>query len=295
MAVAEVLAGFHAGPPRTERPVALVHGNCQAESLRRLLGDEDLLHVRLPPVHEMTRSDVPPLLRWLERADVFVSQPIRDGYRGLPIGTRELARATRARLVVVPVVRSARLYPAQAIIRPPSDPSLVPPVVPYHDLRTLAAAARLRGRAELSPTAVRAVADASLGELRARERRHGAVVVSDLLAEDGFAAMRTINHPGNAVLAGLARRVREAAGLDGGVADPGRPLLDAVHAPREAAVVAALGLDDEPREHWLVDGAPVATEAVREAHLRWYEDHPDAVAAGLQRHAATLAALGLAR
>jgi hypothetical protein len=36
---------------------------------------------------------------------------------------------------------------------------------------------------------------------------------------------------------------------------------------------------------------PVGT--VRERHLAWYAEHPDAVTAGLERHAALLPLLGL--
>ena len=47
-----------------------------------------------------------------------------------------------------------------------------------------------------------------------------------------------------------------------------------------------------PRET-RVDGASVSTDEVRAAHLAWYAEHPDAVDAGLARHAGALATLGL--
>jgi hypothetical protein len=140
---------------------------------------------------------------------------------------------------------------------------------------------------------VRAVARHSLEQLRSRERAHGAVAISDLFAEAAFDQMRTINHPGNPVWAVLGERVRAAAGARAGVHDPGRPLLDAIHAPREAAVIDALGLDEAPRPDWIVAGERVATATVREVHLRWYEDQPATVAAGIERHRDVLALLGL--
>ncbi|AGL16570.1 WcbI family polysaccharide biosynthesis putative acetyltransferase [Actinoplanes sp. N902-109] len=280
--------------PAGDGPVALVVGNCQAESLRIVLDGGGLRTVRTPPVHELTAADLPCLDRWLARAAVLVMQPIRTGYRGLPLGSAQLHAqlGPHARTLLVPVIRFAGLYPAHAIVRPPSDPGLTPPVVAYHDLRLLAAAAGLPAQATLSVPAVRAVAEHSLGELRSREARHGTVVVSDLFAAPSFAQMRTLNHPGNPIWIALAERVRAALGLPEHDGDPGRPLLDSIHAPREAAVLEAWGLDGEERPHWLAAGQVVAAEAVQEAHRRWYEQHPEVVQAGLVRHAETLRLLG---
>ena len=76
--------------PRDERPLLVVHGNCQAEALRVLLaGDASPVRtVRVPPVHELTSEDLPHLDRLLAEVDVLVSQPVRDGYRDLPVGRR---------------------------------------------------------------------------------------------------------------------------------------------------------------------------------------------------------------
>ncbi|GAB2615085.1 hypothetical protein Aab01nite_27310 [Paractinoplanes abujensis] len=282
--------------PAGDGPVLLVIGNCQAESLRLMLDDGELRTVRVPPVHELGPADLPHLARWLARTRVLITQPIRDGYRGLPLGSAELAAGLDrdARTLRVPVIRFAGLYPAHAIVRPPSDPGLTPPVVAYHDLRVLAEAAGLRLRAALDVPAVRAIAEESLHQLRAREAGHGTVVVSDLFAAPLFNQMRTLNHPGNPIWAALAARVRSALGLPGHAVDPGRPLLDSVHAPRESVVIEAWELDDPVRPHWVVGGQTVETEAVREAHLDWYARHPDAVQAGLARHADALRLVGVA-
>ncbi len=278
-----------------DAPVALVHGNCQAESLRIVLDGPGLATVRLPPVHELTADDLPHLAGWLAQAQVLVTQPVRAGYRGLPLGWRELAAGlpAAARVVRVPVVRFAGLYPTHAIVRPPADPGLVPPVVGYHDLRTLAEAAGLGPLPALDVARVRALAAHSLGQLRTRELAHDTEVVSTLFEQPSFAQMRTLNHPGNVVIGALAARVRARLGLPEHDGDPGRPLLDAIHAPREPAVVEAFGLEDAPREHWTVDGVRVPVADVRTAHLAWYAGRPDVVAAGLQRHAHALRLLGL--
>ncbi|NQX34645.1 WcbI family polysaccharide biosynthesis putative acetyltransferase [Herbiconiux sp. VKM Ac-2851] len=275
--------------------VLLALGNCQAESLRLVVPSSAATTVRIPPVHELTADDLPFLGAWLERADAVVAQPIRDGYRGLPLGTRELLAQTRpgTRHAVLPVIRFAGLYPRHLIIRPPEDPSATPPLVAYHDAAVLAEAAGLRLPA-LTVDAVRAVAAESIAALRSREERHGTVVASDLFAAPSFALMRTINHPGNPVWAALGERVLSHLGLPGPAADPGGPLLDSVHAPREAVVIEAFDLPSEPTVDWIVDGRSLSAEDVRSAHLAWYAEHPGAVTAGLARHDSTLGLLGLA-
>jgi hypothetical protein len=277
------------------RALALVHGNCQAESLRLLLDGEALATIRMPPVHELTGEDLPDLRRWLARAKVLVSQPIRRDYRGLALGTAQVLATAGpdTRLIVVPIVRFAGLYPEQAIIRPPHDRSAVPPLVPYHSLRTLAqAAGRPRPRA-LNPDSVHRIAAESREQLRRREDAHGAVKISDVFTRPDFSLVRTINHPGNPVWLTLAARVRQTLGISEPVRDPGRELLDHVHAPRDPVVIQAFGLTDQPDPDWRVGRQRISAEQVHDAHLEWYARHPQTVAAGLARHADTLAALGL--
>ena len=250
--------------------------------------------VRVPPVHELERDDIPHLRRTLARASVLLSQPIRPDYRELPLGTAQVTAVLPpgAQTVLFPVMRYAGLFPFQAIVRSPAGD---PPVAPYHDLRTLvrSVTGTAPGRAATA-AAYRAVAEQSLEELRSRERRHGVVPVSDLVPRAGVDAAHTINHPGNTVLRGLAERVLERLGRAAAVPDPGRTLLDAVHAPLAADVLEALGIDAEPREHWVLAGKPVPDDVVRDAQLHWYGEHPEVAAAGLERHAGTLRLLALA-
>ena len=262
----------------------VVFGNCQAESLRQFL-PSGVDWVRMPPVHELVKSDLPHLEVLLGRVDVIISQPVRDDYHGMPLGTSQLFSRVRelcARLVF-PVIRFAGLYPTHAIVRPPSDASLVPPLVAYHDLRTLADAAGDPLPA-LAPGSIRALAVHSVRELQSREQRFDAIPVSDMFATPGFDQMRTINHPGNPVWSTLSQRVSDRLGLDAEPSDPGRPLLDSVHAPRQPAVIAAWGLDSEPTDYWIVDGVRIPDEERHRVHLEWYRLHPDVVEAGLRRH-----------
>lgn len=280
-------------------PVVLVHGNCQAESMRVLLSSAPEWAgrtVRMPPVFELTAADLPHLDRLLARCELLISQPVSDDYRDLPLGTAQLAARlpASARVIRWPVLRFAGFHPWQVIVRDPREPSRNPPVVPYHDLRTLAAAAdRPVGEAAWDRSALQAIAAGSVAELARREQRDCDVAVSDLLADPRAGDMMTVNHPGNRVLIETARRVQRAAGVSVVAADPGRVLLGEVVAPVEAAALAALGVTADPIPEWTVGGDAVAPEFVRDTQERWYRDNPWVLAAGLERHRDTLALLGL--
>jgi hypothetical protein len=270
--------------PKAER-LAVVVGNCQAESVRLFLDGGDVAAVRIPPIHELTRDDLPHLEALLRQCDVVIAQPVRDGYHDLPIGTRQIfAHAPRARTALFPVIRFAGLYPWHAIVRPPRDPGANPPIVPYHDLRVLAEAAGLKASPVDTADAIRGIGASSLTELRSREERHAAIPVSDLFEQPTFDQMRTINHPGNAIFETLAARVRWALELDPWQPQIERPILNSIHAPRVPAVIDAWGLDAEPTNHWIVDGVEIPAEAVAVAHRQWYEENPDVVEAGVVRH-----------
>ena len=297
--------GFYGlDPVPADRPLWLVHGNCQAEALRVLLATATgagFATVRIPPVHELTAADLPHLDALLARTTVLLSQPVRDDYRDLPLGTAQLASRVPdgGRVLRWPVVRIGQLHPYQVIVRHPRDRSLGPPVVAYHDLRTVVAA---RGRGELGPLApadappqaYRDAAAVSVAELARREAAQCDVGVSDVLAAAGAGAAHTLNHPGNAVLTVLARRVQDALGEPVDVGDPGRDLLGGVRAPLEPAVLAALGLDPAAaRPNWLVGGAPVEAQHVHRVQGAFYRADPGWLDAAQARHADRMALLGL--
>ena len=289
----EHFAEFYGREIDGDARLGIVFGNCQAESLRQTM-PSSVDWVRLPPVHELTADDLPYLDRLLGLADVLISQPVRDDYHQLPLGTRQLFSRVRSECAtaVIPVIRFAGLYPAQAIVRPPSDASLTPPVVPYHDLRTLSEAGGVP-LPELTAGATRAIAALSREQLRSRESRHGAVPISDVFDAPAFAQMRTINHPGNVVWTELALRASDRLAIAGDPTDVGRPLLNSVHAPRSAAVIDAWQLDEVVSDSWIV-GEREVTEAERHRrHIEWYLENPDVVAAGLARHADALRLLAL--
>lgn len=270
-------------PPR----FGVTIGNCQAESLRLVMDAPQRRFVRTPPVHEMDAAEAARLHELVGQAETVISQPIRDDYRGLPLGTRQIAESADVRVLTVPPVRFGGLHPYQAAIRVPGVEG-DPPLVAYHDVRTLAAAAGLAVADSLRPAAVRAVAEASLETLREREQRAD-IVVSDLFDRVSADQMRTVNHPGNAVWLPLGARVLDALGAHDGVVDPRRPLLDSVQAPLLPEVVEAWSLPDPPRAHWVVEGVELDDAEVRAAHTAWYAAHPEFVAAAVQRLAPLLA------
>ncbi|WP_374928375.1 WcbI family polysaccharide biosynthesis putative acetyltransferase [Kytococcus sedentarius] len=283
--------GLHEVP---DGPVGMVHGNCQAESLRVLLSAADAggrTWVRVPPVHELTPEDLEHLDRLLARTTTVVAQPVKDDYRGLPTGTRQvIARATAgAQRVVVPIVRYRGLHPQQRLVRGPGIED--PPLVPYHHTGAIARAAGLPDPTP-GPAVVRAIAEESLAEQRRRQGASGAVPVDDLVRAAGARATNTINHPGNPVLLGLAQRVADQLGTTGEVTDPGRELLRSVYAPVTAATLEALGLDGEPRDHWLVEGEAMSDEEVVSTQAAWLRRNPRVLAFALQKVRDDLVATG---
>ena len=274
-------------------PTVAVVGNCQAESLRILLDSTSRVDsFRIPAIHEWTAEDVELMGDVLATTDVLVMQPVRDDYRGLPSGTGQLAALLpdTGRVVTYPVLRFDGLMPYQAIVRSPADPSLNPPVVPYHDLRLLVAASRgLDVPVEATPSddTLRELAALSIAELRTREQTHDTVVVSDHL--ETTPVWHTINHPDNSTLIHMAHRVLEAIGVEGEVRDPGRELLGNLDAPVDPQAARALGVEVEGREAW----RPTPETDIAQAQLAFYREHPEMVTAGLKRHARRLEMLGL--
>ena len=272
-------------------PALLVWGNCQAEALRVLLdplANQQWTTVRIPPVHELTSDDLPHLERTLAKTTALIAHPVRDDYRDMPLGTGQIAERTdNARLVRLPALFWAPLHPFQVLVRGEAGD---PPGVPYHDLRVLTGVP-LDHRPPAG--AVREIADESRAELRRRQQKEETLPADDLLADADTAATNVINHPGNPVLIGLAGRIAEELGLSGTVADPGRELLGGLLAPIPDWVVDELSLSGEARTGWTIEGRRVGEEELAETQRAWYAEHPEMIEAGLQRHAKTLATLGL--
>lgn len=292
-----------AASPATSEPLWLVVGNCQAEALRLVLDavpQRPYRTARIPPVHELELSDLRHLDELLGETAVLVCQPVRSDYRGLPVGTAQLAERLPpgAKVVRWPVIRYAGLYPFQAIVRHPADRSVTPPPVPYHDLRTIVAAHD--GRAaedvwdvEVTADQIRAVAEDSREQLAQRERANTDVGVSDVMMRHGADAAHTINHPGNGVLTELAQRILRHQNVTLDVRPPTRTLLGSIRAPLDPRVLTALGIDAPARANWEAGQDTWTPDQVHAIQLRWYRDNPDYIELAFQRHARTLDLLGL--
>ena len=279
-------------------PLLVVYGNCQAEATRILLdgaASGRWRTARMPPVHELEETDLPQLRALLAQTTYLVAQPVADGYRDLPLGTAEVAQLLPAhgRIARFPSVYWAALFPTQVIVRAPGVGD--PPVVPYHDLRVLIAAANGEA-ASFAPVhgdGVRAVRADSLAQLRARQHKHETIDAATVLEHAGVETTWVVNHPRNHVLMRDAELILDALGLSGQVTDPGRVLLGQLRTPVYAATLDALGLAGESSEIWHIGGEPVTELEVAEQQLAWYAEHPEVVDIGLQKHADLIRTLHL--
>lgn len=143
-----------------------------------------------------------------------------------------------------------------------------------------------------SSTALREAASLSVDQMRRREQAHGAVPMSDYL---GTAPVwHTINHPDNATLEELARRV--AATIVGAQVELSAPvyeMLGDTKAPIDPAAADALGVRVNGRNQWTVRGKPIGAAEIVDKQMEFYRARPGLVAAGLARHAERLSVLGL--
>lgn len=285
------------------RPFLMVVGNCQAESLRILLESTgEVNSIRVPPVFEWSAEDLSIVQRLLPRLDALVMQPIRNDYRGLACGTEQLEAQLRpgASSVRFPVLRYSGLHPFQVIVRDPKDPSLNPPFVPYHDLRTVVAAyaqSPVNQEVTAGPDALRAAERESVEQLQRREQAHGTVVVSDVLT--GHPHWHTINHPDNSTLTVLAQRVVETLLINREIKAPDRELLRSVEAPVQPEITRALGarLRPDATTTWRLgfddDASHLSPEDVAQAHLEFYRARPQLVEQAMRRHEQRINILGL--
>ena len=279
---------------RRRQALLVVHGNCQAESIRLLLQDADdapCVSVRVPAVHELTPDEVPFLQRLLDRAAVVLTQPVTAGYHDLPLGASEVQEAAPGgpprSLARYPVCGSASVA---GRVQPRGRGR--PTVVPYHDVRTMTLA--LGEPSHGGPEGFRAVARWSIAELHDREARAGAVPVSRFVVDAGAGASNTVNHPGNPVLVPLARAIQQRLGWPVTATDPGYELLESVQTPCEGKVLEALGIElsdgrDVSEESWVVGGREVPDAEVVDAQLGWYRQHPEVLAAVANRERRAMA------
>lgn len=274
-----------------DKPSVAVIGNCQAESLRIVLDASGRFNsFRIPPIHEWGSADLEHVKKVLNRTDILVSQPVRDDYRGLPCGVDQLAAMLpeSATMLKVPVLRFSALNPYYAIVRP-----LDPPVVPYHDLRIVAALAGIR---QVNQPDWHGCFDHNVVQMAQREKAHGTVVMSDWLAT--VPVWHTLNHPDNSTLQELGNRVLNSLSLqsDGkgaARAPEDREMLGNLQAPILAEAASALGCE-AVRETWTLGGEALPDEMISQAHHQFYTAHPELITNAVTRHSELLHRLGFA-
>lgn len=282
---------------RIVQPLWVVHGGMQAVAVRRLLAADPSAPYRTvgtPSADTATVADVPAVFGRLNSADVVITEDLPAGYRGLPLGTEDILSHVRPGVPVIafPRLVYAGLHPFQVEATP--ELGGLPPLVPYHDLRLVAQAARLpsvRSGLETCPDRLREFAALQLLRLRMLECE--GVGGSAAIRPAGIHATHAVDRPGNALLVALARTIQVTLGVAPTAKDPGTPLLSRYVAPVEDTVADALGLPHPTARHWGVQGRPVQTSDIQSAHAAWYRRRPDVVRAVLAAHQRRFELLGM--
>lgn len=288
--------------------IGFVWGNCQAESIRRMIvpvgADHGVAFVRLPPVFEMTVEQVRGLHALLPVAGVLVTQPVKDEYRVPGCGSQQLTAllGSAARVVTVPATYYEGLFPWQVHAHDGTGTRVDAPLVDYHDLRLLDAAARGWGvqqaldRVEQHRPPERAIRDVAARSRDELRRRNSPLDVdtTDAVLAGGAGAMWTVDHPSNSVLAALGRAVLSALDWPGEPTVPEYEMLGGVRTPVPTSVLEALGLSTgSVRRGWSLDGRPTAWEQVAVAAMGLYADEPEIARSAVAHHSTRLRALGV--
>jgi hypothetical protein len=294
-----------AGRIAKHRKVAVIYGNCQAEALLQVLkqrpaftSEYDLISI--PAVQALTRRDVSRVKSLISRTDLLLTQTVRDGYRGLPTGSGQMAIALPkgARVLRFPSMFYAGLHPYHVYVHATGElGTIIPKTDGYHDLRHLHAASvgmsddtaiewlrTFDGNADY----IRGFAQSGVDSLRDREASLD-VAISDSLAELRWNSFHTLNHPSNTVLSHAARGVETALGVENGHDYVGPEILGFLRAPIERDVSNALSLEvPDGFLAWRSNGGDYSVDDVARAHLEWYRRHPEVVAIGIEEHRSRL-------
>jgi hypothetical protein len=292
----------------TELPRCVVYGNCQAPALRDVLRDSPAFAaeydvVCAPVVHTATRDDLDEVERLVRGASLIVTQPIKEHYRGMALGTDEITAAAPrgCRVIRFPVLFYRSLFPFQVHLS--REPVPAPMTVAYHDLRLLYAAAEGMGPDGALEWLRSYVPDAgALKQLAAKvaETNRRYELDTDVKVFDRFtaspamhrASFFTINHPTRQLLRVVAEQVHSAVGLP--FTDEGTDeFLGWLRTPLEPAVLSGLGLPANGDSDWVINGEHVHADAVARAHLDFYRARPEVLAAALEEHGPLLRDLGL--
>jgi hypothetical protein len=297
--------------------LCVVYGNCQAEPLRALLEVSAEFSSRfdtepIPAIPELRKKllagDESPLRRLREavsRAALVITQPVRDDYHGLPLGTDQvLAHAPRHhRRLTFAALHHPGAFPYFGYVPVPDGAPARAPLVEYHDLRIMACAAR-GWSAECSEhwlatyeppaEALRSIWDHSQDVLTVLEQGLDVRIAGRLRAPDVPGRMfHTEDHPTVLLIGELAAGVHRALGLRWAAPPDPVDLLDWISAPIDAHTIRALELKIEPQQEWRRRGVSYTPEQLVAPHLEFYSEHPDALESGVSFHEARLRELDL--
>lgn len=295
----------HAG-----KELCLVFGNCQADPLRLMLATSPAFRSRfrsvpVSPVHLITDEELKTLQNdLLPRTSLLIIQNIRPGYRGRPLGTREIVELVPEDCTVLTWVSLfyQGLFPFQVVIQKEeiaTDKEFAPLTL-TQDLRFLYCAKKGWSTATASawlaeyvpPTdVVRQVASDSAVQLAQREEGLD-IQVADQVTGTSVQGFFMMSHPTNYTLSEVSRRIHEALDLPFVTSDVDE-LLSQFRTPVEPAIVEALGLDFPSDTNWLIFGEQYSIEELMSIHLDWYRQKPFIVRLGLEQYRERAALLGL--
>ncbi|GAB49898.1 WcbI family polysaccharide biosynthesis putative acetyltransferase [Mobilicoccus pelagius] len=282
-------------------PLWVIYGGPQADSLRRLLNSDPhapYIAVSSTSADALQAQNMPGFLRLLNHADAFICERLPRAYRGLPIGFEDLLPHLRPGIPVVtfPRITYSGLHPFQ-VGRDPSAGLPDPPLVPYHDLRSVAAAAGTVPVEEARHTfpsaqVIREYAAWQLFRIRQEEGRTDCAIAASVRSA-GLEAVHTVDRPGNPLLLRIARNVLAALDAEDTVVDPTTMLLGQCRSPVDARIAEALGTPAPDTDSWTIHGRELTLEQIRDAQISWYRGHPDVVKAVIAAEAPRMHLLGL--
>ena len=256
-----------------------VHGNCQAPALADLIaqacgGAVDVISRQVYSID--LEAEGAAHIHDVETADVILTQPVADGYRGTDILSTSWMRA-RARkdaiFLVFPVIYHRGLLPQCFTLADYHTGRLA-----YHDAHALdyflmgegaEAFVRATNRSDFLPESfVLSELSRTTLELLRRERAFAVdLPVSDIIASRLMSGqpMYTVNHPSRTVMADLADRVLERLGRPERASPDGVDMLDLFIMPPYLSTALALGHPGQGV--WLDD---MSADGVMETRLDFF-------------------------
>lgn len=200
---------------------AVVVANCQARPISELLKQMlPALLIDKPIILHLARpADIEHDLEALNRADFIFAQLTSEKFKPDHLATTQLRAAFPGKVIVWPNIFYAGQQPFLRYFTHPEGSRMLGPCEAMHDLRLYRSwlqSGKVDPEAVLhaDPVLVAETARVSLATLRGRDALAD-VAVADLIDQDPSAVPTffTFNHPRQALLAQVARRLLEKAGL----------------------------------------------------------------------------------